>query len=597
MKKILLIICTLGILLFVPSLSFANTDSIPSNQENCIDLEELYKEINKSSQAVTGVDNSIDAVKKVNTVASLMNVISLFLGEQIYCVKDEEAALQSNTLKSVGLFGMLNNGTNTLISMYPDINVSDHLATMFVPGYKENNTTFAQTTIVTPEDLDLGGTPLQQGEVEKHTKNILEKGVQPKLEDSVQQYTDTIKIEEIDMEETPTPSISGYNYLKDVIHLDKIWKSSLNIVYLFSILIFIIVGFMIMFRKNLPGNTTVTVSKALPQIIISLVLATFSFAIVGIIMDLGKVGINLSRSIITNIYQDMGESEEKIIEQKNVWSLADDVFQKTRLDTDVGDALSKIPLVGDTLASVFVGKGNTITGELARVGAMGATYYFLQKGLPKIVSEADIKASGEIGLSVVIASLNLDILQPILDLALWIIKNGLYIGMTAASTGLMAVIIKSLVLIIICFYAAFKVFLTLLTTYLKLFINVIVAPFQLMLGAIPGNSAQITNWLKSVVANVLVFVGVFVVINIFTLISTSIDPAKFNFYGNDGVLWPDILVSLQSIIVIAGYLFAANLPKVINNFIGVGNDKGMIEVSESMKQTAKKIPLIGGMFN
>ena len=118
-----------------------------------------------------------------------------------------------------------------------------------------------------------------------------------------------------------------------------------------------------------------------------------------------------------------------------------------------------------------------------------------------------------------------------------------------------------------------------------------------MLGAIPGNSAQITNWLKSVVANVLVFVGVFVVINIFTLISTSIDPAKFNFYGNDGVLWPDILVSLQSIIVIAGYLFAANLPKVINNFIGVGNDKGMIEVSESMKQTAKKIPLIGGMFN
>jgi len=51
MKKILLIICTLGILLFVPSLSFANTDSIPSNQENCIDLEELYKEINKSSQA------------------------------------------------------------------------------------------------------------------------------------------------------------------------------------------------------------------------------------------------------------------------------------------------------------------------------------------------------------------------------------------------------------------------------------------------------------------------------------------------------------------------------------------------------------------
>ena len=595
MKKILLITCTLGMLLFLPTLSFANTNSIPLNQENCIDLEEIYKQINKSSQAVTGVDNSIDAVKKVNTVASLMNVISLFLGEQIYCVKDEEAALQSNTLKSVGLFGVVNNGTNALIGMYPDINVSDHLATMFVPGYKENNTTFAQT-IIDPGDLELGGNGTAQNDAKKRTTNIIEKAVKPELEKTVQQYSDSIKIEEINMEETPTPSISGYNYLKDVVHLDKIWRSSLNIVYLFSIIIFIIVGFMIMFRKNLPGNTTVTVSKALPQIIISLVLATFSFAIVGIIMDLGKVGINLSRSIISNIYVEMGEGEEKIIEQKNLWSLADDVFQKTRLDTDAGDALSKIPLIGDTLAGVLVGKGNTLTGELARVGAMGATYYFLQKNLPKIVDEADIDASAVVGIDFGISA-TVDIVEPVLDFAQWTLKNLLYIGMTAASTGLMAIIIKSLILIIICFYAAFKVFLTLLTTYLKLFINVIVAPFQLMLGAIPGNGAQITNWLKSVVANTLVFVGVFVVINIFTLISTSIDPARFNFYGNDGVLWPDILVSLQSIIVIAGYLFAANLPKVINNTLGVGNDKGMIAASESMKQTAKKIPLIGGMFN
>jgi hypothetical protein len=582
-------------LLFLPTLSFANTNSIPLNQENCIDLEEIYKQINKSSQAVTGVDNSIDAVKKVNTVASLMNVISLFLGEQIYCVKDEEAALQSNTLKSVGLFGVVNNGTNALIGMYPDINVSDHLATMFVPGYKENNTTFAQT-IIDPGDLELGGNGTAQNDAKKRTTNIIEKAVKPELEKTVQQYSDSIKIEEINMEETPTPSISGYNYLKDVVHLDKIWRSSLNIVYLFSIIIFIIVGFMIMFRKNLPGNTTVTVSKALPQIIISLVLATFSFAIVGIIMDLGKVGINLSRSIISNIYVEMGEGEEKIIEQKNLWSLADDVFQKTRLDTDAGDALSKIPLIGDTLAGVLVGKGNTLTGELARVGAMGATYYFLQKNLPEIVNEADVDASAVVGIDFGISA-TVDIVEPVLDFAQWTLKNLLYIGMTAASTGLMAIIIKSLILIIICFYAAFKVFLTLLTTYLKLFINVIVAPFQLMLGAIPGNGAQITNWLKSVVANTLVFVGVFVVINIFTLISTSIDPARFNFYGNDGVLWPDILVSLQSIIVIAGYLFAANLPKVINNTLGVGNDKGMIAASESMKQTAKKIPLIGGMFN
>ena len=39
-----------------------------------------------------------------------------------------------------------------------------------------------------------------------------------------------------------------------------------------------------------------------------------------------------------------------------------------------------------------------------------------------------------------------------------------------------------------------KVFIALLTTYLKLFGNVILAPFQMLMGAIPGNTNQITNW-------------------------------------------------------------------------------------------------------
>jgi len=595
MKKILLIVFTLGVFLLFPTLSFANTNQSLSEQEDCIDLEEVYKQINISSQAVTGVDNSIDAVKKVNTTASLMNVISLFLGEQIYCIKDEEAAIQSNTLKNSGLFGMINNGTKAIMSMYPDINVTDHLAQMFVPGYKENNSILAQTEI-DPDDLELNGDINQNSKAKKQSKNIMEKVVAPTIENTIDQYTNSINVEEVDIQETPTPSISGYSYLKDIIHLDRIWKSSLNIVYLLSILVFIVVGFMIMFRKSLPGDTTVTVSKALPQLIISLVLATFSFAIVGIMMDIGKVSINFSRGIFANIYEEIGESETEIIEQNNVWSLADNVFQKTRKNTAIGDTLSKIPLVGEGLAHAIAGTGNNISGELTRVGVLGGAYYFLNKKMPHIVDEADIKGELDIGINFLGVATG-DLLQPILDGVLWMFKNSLYLGMTAAETGLMAIIIKSLVLIIISFYAAFKVFLTLLTTYLKLFINVIIAPFQIMLGAIPGNGAQITNWLKSVVANTLVFVGVFVVINIFTLISTSIDPARFNFYGNDGVLWPDILVSLQSIIVIAGYLFAANLPKVINNTLGVGNDKGMIAASESMKQTAKKIPLIGGMFN
>jgi hypothetical protein len=51
----------------------------------------------------------------------------------------------------------------------------------------------------------------------------------------------------------------------------------------------IIAGFMIMFRHKLGGQTIVTLGSVLPRVVIALVVATFSFAIAGLIIDLGGV--------------------------------------------------------------------------------------------------------------------------------------------------------------------------------------------------------------------------------------------------------------------------------------------------------------------
>lgn len=79
-----------------------------------------------------------------------------------------------------------------------------------------------------------------------------------------------------------------------------IWKIFRNIAYMVFIIIFIIIGFMIMFRKKIDPRTVVTVQEALPRIIITLILVTFSYAIAGFFIDTGDFIMRFTGSALKN---------------------------------------------------------------------------------------------------------------------------------------------------------------------------------------------------------------------------------------------------------------------------------------------------------
>lgn len=64
------------------------------------------------------------------------------------------------------------------------------------------------------------------------------------------------------------------------------WKVFRNVAYLFFVVIFLVIGFMIMFRQKIGGQSVVTAQQAIPGIIISLIFVTFSYAIAGFLIDL-----------------------------------------------------------------------------------------------------------------------------------------------------------------------------------------------------------------------------------------------------------------------------------------------------------------------
>lgn len=75
----------------------------------------------------------------------------------------------------------------------------------------------------------------------------------------------------------------GFAALDPVLDL---WRMFRNVAYFFFIGIFIVIGFLIMFRQSFSGKSAITAQQAIPSIIISLILVTFSYAIAGFMIDL-----------------------------------------------------------------------------------------------------------------------------------------------------------------------------------------------------------------------------------------------------------------------------------------------------------------------
>ena len=86
-------------------------------------------------------------------------------------------------------------------------------------------------------------------------------------------------------------------------NIDSLWSVTRNIAYIGFVLVMIIVGFMIMFRSKVGGQTVVTIGNAIPKVVVGLVLVTFSFAIAGLILDISGILMRVVAGILESDIQ------------------------------------------------------------------------------------------------------------------------------------------------------------------------------------------------------------------------------------------------------------------------------------------------------
>ncbi len=281
----------------------------------------------------------------------------------------------------------------------------------------------------------------------------------------------------------------GFEGLKPIL---PIWKAFRNIAYLFFVIIFVFIGFAIMFRVKIDPQTVVSIQNALPKLVLALILVTFSYAIAGFMIDLIYVFTFLAVALFQN-------SSPQLI-TKGIAEVQTSLLQ---------------PSIFNFIKDMFSSHPENIAGAISQAVEQ-------------------------------------------------IIGVGTFTG---AGLGFVAGGIALLIFAIALLFVTFKVFFQLLMAYIGIILGVILAPLMLMLEAVPGQGG-LTNWLKMMLSNIIIFPLVAVVLMLAAVLTGSEGwgvPQGIGYgQGTTGWVAPMIGIGTDATQALIGFGMMLMLPSIID---------------------------------
>lgn len=255
-----------------------------------------------------------------------------------------------------------------------------------------------------------------------------------------------------------------------------VWTAMRNLVYLLFVLVFIILGLGVMFRIQIDPRAVLSIQNQLPKVVIALVLVTFSYAIAGFLIDM----MYLSLYLIINIFQAQGLETSTSL-ATNPINAAGGLGGVGGIAFDASKGIASVmtSLFDGTFGTFFKGIINSIFGTIMGAGA-GA-------GIGALGGPIGAVVGGLIGGA--------------------IFGIGSTFGILPGPEPFTIVVgaIAWLIIVIALFSALFRLWFTLLKTYVYILINVTFAPIWIAFGLFPGSSLSFGNWIRSLVSNLAAF--------------------------------------------------------------------------------------------
>jgi len=295
-----------------------------------------------------------------------------------------------------------------------------------------------------------------------------------------------------------TPNGVGFAGTKPLIH---IWTAFRNITYLLFVLIFVIIGFAIMLRIHIDPRTVMTIENQIPKIIIALIMVTFSFAIAGFLIDLMYVFIYLFANVFAIIDPTIKNMTSDIVTATNPIQAANTIGGLGGISQKSAEAAgSFFPPLFDNLF------GRTlVAGVMGFLGNLGISQLADTVGVLKFAGASTIY--GIIGT---------------------VAAKAVATGVGAATGGLFAPeimgfvgrLLSFIVIVVALLVALFRLWFELIKTYVFILLDIVLAPFWIIAGLIPGSGISFSAWLRDLVSNLLAFPATIV---LFLLGKTFID--------------------------------------------------------------------------
>lgn len=247
-----------------------------------------------------------------------------------------------------------------------------------------------------------------------------------------------------------------------------IWLKFTQVVFLFYVAIFMLVGFGIMLRLPIDSRAVMSLQNQLPKIIMSIIFILFSFSIVGFLIDFMYLIIFLLFGLVNSVgggsVVDMNPAQ---LQGTNPFGLTNGLGGIGGISTEgaasVGGFIT--PLFDNTFGRVLAGAAGAILGGGA--GLLGGIGGAAIGGLVGGVIGGFVGGSKFLG----------------------------FLGSLIAFLIIGFAIISSL----------FRLWWKLLQSYVLLLFNVILAPFWIMGGVLPGVKFGFGSWLKSCIGHLSVF--------------------------------------------------------------------------------------------
>ncbi len=335
--------------------------------------------------------------------------------------------------------------------------------------------------------------------------------------------------------------------------LMNLWKVFRDLAYMLFVLVFIVIGFMIMFRAKLNPQTVIGVESALPRIVISLILITFSFALAGFLIDLMYVIITLAISIMSdrsNFYN-ITQMQNRYL-NPDFLQIAGGMFPSKPNPSGypILDGWGALNSVSQAFINLMPDFLNQILRTILGTAFTVVVGYKFLSGFSSAIG--DLRTLGAGTGSLITAPIRV-ILYPLL----------LFISFVIGYNALPLFFMLLIGLTVLALF--FRIFFLLLTTYLKILLMIVFSPIFMMFEAIPGKNA-FGYWFKNFIAELLVFPTIIVLMLVGYIIVNT--PAI------TGELWqPPFLVNINpnAFTVLLGFGLIFQIPdfvKLVKEMVG-----------------------------